>query len=473
MSSGILPVCGHAYARSGGWIVVPVSRVPCAARPSHVDGRADRRAARRRFDVAPDSRRRQARLLRRRVRRAGQDVSRRLVSAIQGESPADAGRSRAPDRAAARSRPRARLAAADAVDGVEADDVIGTLGDPGAAAGIALLVSTSDKDLAQLVRPGITLVNTMSNETLDEEGVVAKFGVRADQVLDLLALDRRCRRQRARRAEGRAEDRGEVARAIRLARRDRRARERDPRRRRRKPARGARLAAAGQAPADGEDRLRAAGDARRSQAGRAATRRASRRSTSASSSRAGCATFDDGSTKPMSPGRSRTAPRGRTRAVRRRGSTRRRRRKCRRPSRGTTRPCSIRNLRALDGGNRARRARLRRHRDDEPRPDGSEDRRRCRSRSSPDARATSRSPTAILARRTSWRRTWCSRGSRRGSPILRGGKLGQNVKYDQHVLRQSRHRARGRSRTTRCSSPTCSRRTGRTTSTISRGGISM
>ncbi len=74
------------------------------------------------------------------------------------------------------------------VDGVEADDVIGTLAVQAAAAGIDCVISTSDKDLAQLVRPGITLVNTMSNETLDEAGVVAKFGVRADQVLDLLTL---------------------------------------------------------------------------------------------------------------------------------------------------------------------------------------------------------------------------------------------------------------------------------------------
>jgi len=74
------------------------------------------------------------------------------------------------------------------VDGVEADDVIGTLATQAAALGFQCVVSTSDKDLAQLVRPGITLVNTMSNETLDEPGVVDKFGVRADQVLDLLTL---------------------------------------------------------------------------------------------------------------------------------------------------------------------------------------------------------------------------------------------------------------------------------------------
>jgi len=74
------------------------------------------------------------------------------------------------------------------VEGVEADDVIGTLVCQARERGIDVIVSTSDKDLAQLVRPGVKLVNTMSNETLDEAGVVAKFGVRADQVLDLLTL---------------------------------------------------------------------------------------------------------------------------------------------------------------------------------------------------------------------------------------------------------------------------------------------
>src|SRR3954465_11654548 len=74
------------------------------------------------------------------------------------------------------------------VEGVEADDVIGTLARQAKAAGIDTTISTSDKDLAQLVEPGITLVNTMTNERLDHEGVVAKFGVRPDQVLDLLTL---------------------------------------------------------------------------------------------------------------------------------------------------------------------------------------------------------------------------------------------------------------------------------------------
>ena len=72
--------------------------------------------------------------------------------------------------------------------GVEADDVIGTLALAAQADGIDVIVSTSDKDFAQLVRPGITLVNTMSGSVLDEAGVVEKFGVRPEQVVDLLAL---------------------------------------------------------------------------------------------------------------------------------------------------------------------------------------------------------------------------------------------------------------------------------------------
>jgi DNA polymerase-1 len=74
------------------------------------------------------------------------------------------------------------------VEGVEADDVIGTLAKRAKTLGIDTTISSSDKDLAQLVEPGITMVNTMSNETLDDAGVIAKFGVRADQILDLLTL---------------------------------------------------------------------------------------------------------------------------------------------------------------------------------------------------------------------------------------------------------------------------------------------
>jgi len=74
------------------------------------------------------------------------------------------------------------------VSGVEADDVIGTLALQARAAGIPVVISTSDKDFAQLVRPGVTLSNTMSGSVMDEAGVVEKFGVRADQIVDFLAL---------------------------------------------------------------------------------------------------------------------------------------------------------------------------------------------------------------------------------------------------------------------------------------------
>lgn len=74
------------------------------------------------------------------------------------------------------------------VAGVEADDVIGTLAVQGAAAGMEVVVSTGDKDMAQLVGDHVTLVNTMKNETLDRDGVLAKFGVYPEQIRDFLAL---------------------------------------------------------------------------------------------------------------------------------------------------------------------------------------------------------------------------------------------------------------------------------------------
>ena len=74
------------------------------------------------------------------------------------------------------------------VDGVEADDVIGTLALQAAAAGMDVIISTGDKDLAQLVNPNVKLINTMTNATLDEAGVMTKFGVRPDQIIDYLAL---------------------------------------------------------------------------------------------------------------------------------------------------------------------------------------------------------------------------------------------------------------------------------------------
>ena len=75
-----------------------------------------------------------------------------------------------------------------AVEGVEADDVIATLAAHAKRAGWRTVVSTGDKDLAQLVDEDVTLVNTMSNETLDIEGVKRKFGVAPEQIVDYLAL---------------------------------------------------------------------------------------------------------------------------------------------------------------------------------------------------------------------------------------------------------------------------------------------
>jgi DNA polymerase I len=74
------------------------------------------------------------------------------------------------------------------ISGVEADDVIGTLATQAHQQGIDVLISTGDKDLAQLVRPGITLVNTMTNTTMDTTGVVEKFGVKPEQIIDFLSL---------------------------------------------------------------------------------------------------------------------------------------------------------------------------------------------------------------------------------------------------------------------------------------------
>ena len=76
------------------------------------------------------------------------------------------------------------------VPGIEADDAIGTLARVGAASGHQVLISTGDKDLAQLVTPRVTLINTMAKppERLDEAGVLAKFGVPPERIIDYLTL---------------------------------------------------------------------------------------------------------------------------------------------------------------------------------------------------------------------------------------------------------------------------------------------
>jgi len=73
-------------------------------------------------------------------------------------------------------------------EGVEADDLIGSLARRATAAGEAVLISTGDKDMAQLVGPGVTLINTMSDQLTDRQGVIDKFGVPPERIVDYLAL---------------------------------------------------------------------------------------------------------------------------------------------------------------------------------------------------------------------------------------------------------------------------------------------
>lgn len=74
------------------------------------------------------------------------------------------------------------------IGGVEADDVIGTLSVQAAKGGRDVVISTGDKDMAQLVNDHVTLINTMNNTSMDHDGVVAKFGVPPALIIDLLAL---------------------------------------------------------------------------------------------------------------------------------------------------------------------------------------------------------------------------------------------------------------------------------------------
>lgn len=74
------------------------------------------------------------------------------------------------------------------IEGVEADDVIGTLARIAGEQGQKVVISTGDKDMAQLVNEHVTLINTMSNQVLDIEGVKTKFGVTPQQIIDYLTL---------------------------------------------------------------------------------------------------------------------------------------------------------------------------------------------------------------------------------------------------------------------------------------------
>jgi DNA polymerase-1 len=74
------------------------------------------------------------------------------------------------------------------IEGVEADDVIGTMSQQASEQGYKVLISTGDKDMAQLVNPNVSLINTMNNHFMDEAAVVEKFQVNANQIIDYLAL---------------------------------------------------------------------------------------------------------------------------------------------------------------------------------------------------------------------------------------------------------------------------------------------
>ncbi|MCU8153283.1 DNA polymerase I [Vibrio vulnificus] len=74
------------------------------------------------------------------------------------------------------------------IEGVEADDVIGTLAYQASQQGMPVLISTGDKDMAQLLDDNITLINTMTNVVMDREGVIEKFGIPPEMIIDYLAL---------------------------------------------------------------------------------------------------------------------------------------------------------------------------------------------------------------------------------------------------------------------------------------------
>ncbi|MEQ6886724.1 DNA polymerase I [Salicola sp. Rm-C-2C1-2] len=73
-------------------------------------------------------------------------------------------------------------------DGMEADDVIGTLANEATDKGVDVIISTGDKDMAQLVSNHVSLINTMNETTMDRDGVIEKFGVKPEQIVDYLAL---------------------------------------------------------------------------------------------------------------------------------------------------------------------------------------------------------------------------------------------------------------------------------------------
>src|SRR5260363_276551 len=172
---------------AGGWIELPLSSLACDARSARPECRADRRAVWVYFNVAAAAHRISSAVYRVHLRRQRQNLQGRLISSLQGAPAGDAGRTGAADRTDPRGGARARLAALD--------DRSGRSGrcDWDARAQCrtcrhARHISTGDKDLAQLVTEQVTLINTMSNETLDCAGVRAKFGVPPALIIDYLTL---------------------------------------------------------------------------------------------------------------------------------------------------------------------------------------------------------------------------------------------------------------------------------------------
>ena len=105
------------------------------------------------------------------------------------------------------------------VPDVEADDVIGTLAVEATRTGRRTIISTGDKDMAQLVSEHVTLVNTMSDTELDRDGVVEKHGVVPERIVDYLALMGDTVDNIPGVPGRRSEDRGQVVKSIRLLRR--------------------------------------------------------------------------------------------------------------------------------------------------------------------------------------------------------------------------------------------------------------
>ena len=235
-----------------------LSRLPCPAGPARPGRRSDRGDPRRRLDDEAPARAVSGAARRLRLRRQGQDLSRRLVPRVQGDANGDARRPGAADRADRRSRQAARLAGAHGPRhrGRRRDRHDLVHGRQGRLPG---------RDLDRRQGPGAAGQRERRPDQHDEQRAPRRRRRRrqvrrpARAHRRLPRADRRLGRQHPGSREGRPEDGGEVACRARLARRRDGGGRRDEGRRRREPEEGARLAAAGAAPGHGRDRLRPVG----------------------------------------------------------------------------------------------------------------------------------------------------------------------------------------------------------------------